>query len=57
MLLHPQYQLYGGALFALNTMTKKIKKTGPGRWTHELCTADVVINANGKELFCSHCSV
>ena len=30
---------------------------GCGRWTHELCITDVVINATGKELFCPYCSV
>ena len=30
---------------------------GCGRWTHELCITDVVIDASGRELFCPYCSV
>ena len=30
---------------------------GCGRWIHELCITDVVIDAAGKELFCLYCSV
>ena len=30
---------------------------GCGRWIHELCIIDVVIDATGKELFCPYCSV
>ena len=30
---------------------------GCGRWTHELCITDVVIDATGRELFCPYCSV
>ena len=30
---------------------------GCGRWTHELCISDVVMDASGKELFCPYCSV
>ena len=30
---------------------------GCGRWTHESCISDIVIDASGKELFCPYCSV
>ena len=30
---------------------------GCGRWTHELCITDIVIDVTGKELFCPYCSV
>ena len=30
---------------------------GCGRWTHELCITDVVIDATRRELFCPYCSV
>ena len=30
---------------------------GCGRWIHELCIIDVVIDATGNELFCPYCSV
>lgn len=30
---------------------------GCGRWTHESCISDVVMDASGKELFCPYCSV
>ena len=30
---------------------------GCGRWTHELCITDVVIDASGRELFCPYCLV
>ena len=32
---------------------------GCGRWTHEVCISQshIIIDANGKELFCPYCSV
>ena len=32
---------------------------GCGRWMHEVCISqsDIVINTNGKELFCPYCSI
>ena len=30
---------------------------GCGRWIHELCITDVIVDATGKELFCPYCSV
>ena len=30
---------------------------GCGRWTHESCITDIVIDVSGKELFCPYCSV
>ena len=32
---------------------------GCGRWTHEVCISqsDIIVDANGKELFCPYCSV
>ena len=32
---------------------------GCGRWTHEVCISqsDIIVDANGRELFCLKCSV
>ena len=32
-------------------------KCGCGRWTHESCITDVIVDSAGKELFCLYCSV
>ena len=32
-------------------------KCGCGRWTHESCITDVIVDCTGKELFCPFCAV
>jgi len=32
-------------------------KYGCGRWTHESCITDVIVDYTGKELFCPFCAV